>query len=98
MKVVTKSGFACEVNEEKIQDWRFIKALALCDSDDESEALQGVTRAVPFLFGKKGEEELIDFVAKKNNGIAKTAEIISMLKEVLPLLSDEIKKSGSSQE
>lgn len=53
MKVVTKSGFACEVNEEKIQDWRFIKALALCDSDDESEALQGVTRAVPFYLEKR---------------------------------------------
>lgn len=98
MKVVTKSGFACEINEEKMKDWRFIKALALCDSEDESEALQGATHAVPFLFGKEGEEKLIDFVAQKNNGIASTLEILKIFREIVPLLSEEIKKSESSQE
>lgn len=98
MNITTKSGFACEVNEEKIKDWRFIKMLAACDSEDESEALKGITEAIPFLFGKETEAELIDFVAKKNNGIAKAEEIISVFKEMVPLLSDEIKKSESSQE
>ena len=48
-----------------MKDWRFIKALALCDSEDESEALQGATRAVPFCLAKKAKEKLVDFVAQK---------------------------------
>lgn len=48
MKIKTKSGFECNVNEKKAKDWRFIKLLALCDSGDESDALKGITQAVPF--------------------------------------------------
>ena len=96
MKVKTKSGFSCEINENKMKDWRFIKALALCDSQDESKRLEGITTAVPFLFGDKGEAALIKHVTK--DGIASTEAIISEFREVLSMVGDEIKKSQSSQE
>ena len=47
MKIQTKSGFVCEVDEAKVTDWRFCKALAKCDSGDESAMIQGVTYVVP---------------------------------------------------
>lgn len=96
MKVKTKSGFSCDVNENKMKDWRFIKALAMCDSQDESKKLEGITFVVPFIFGDKGEDALIKHVTK--DGIAPTDAIISEFREVLTLVSNEIKKSQSSQE
>ena len=53
MYVKTKSGFECEINERKVKDWKFAKALAKCDSGDESQALEGTTFIVPFLLGKE---------------------------------------------
>lgn len=97
MKIKTKSGFACEVNENKIKDWRFVKALANCDSEDESKRLEGITFAVPFLFGKNGEEALIKHISD-NDGIASTNLIINEFKEVMRLIGEEAKKSQSSQE
>lgn len=96
MKIKTKSGFACEINENKMKDWRFVKALAKCDSKDESKQLEGITFVIPFLFGEKGEEKLIEHVSK--DGIASTEDIIAEFKEVLTLAGNEVKKSQSSQE
>lgn len=96
MKVKTKSGFSCDINEKKMKDWRFIKALAKCDSQDESKRLEGITFLVPFLFGEKGEATLIKHVTK--DGIASTEDIIGEFREVLTLASAELKKSQSSQE
>lgn len=95
MKIKTKSGFACEINEKKVKDWRFIKALAKCDSKDESQQLEGITEIIPFLFGEKGEEKLIKHVSK--DGIASTEDIIAEFREVLILAGEEAKKSQSSQ-
>lgn len=97
MKVKTKSGFACEVNENKIKDWRFIKGLAKCDSSDESAQLEGITFVIPFLFGEKGEDALMKHLADKD-GVVSTADVINEFKEVLIQLRDgasskETKKS-----
>lgn len=97
MKIKTKSGFACEVDENRAKDWRFIKALAKCDSGDESLVLEGITFVVPFLFGDEGEDRLIKHVTNKD-GIVPTPDIIKEFREVMSLLGEEAKKSQSSQE
>ena len=81
MKIKTKSGFECNVNEKKAKDWRFIKLLALCDSGDESDALKGITQAVPFLLGDKGEASLMEHVSK--DGIASAEDIMIEFKEIM---------------
>ncbi len=95
MKIKTKSGFACNVNENKMKDWRFVKALAKCDSKDESIQLEGITFVVPFLFGEEGEQALIKHVEK--DGVAFAEDIFKEFSEVLSLVSKELKKSQSSQ-
>lgn len=97
MKVKTTSGFKCNVNENKVKDWRFVKALAKCDSKNDSQILEGLSFVVPFLLGEDGEEALIQHVADKD-GIASADLIIGELREILVLAGEELKKSQSSQE
>lgn len=96
MDVKTKSGFKCKVKENKLKDWRFAKALAKCDSGDESKVLEGLTFVVPFLLGEEGEAALISHV-EDVDGIASTEDVIKEVKEIIALVSNEIKKSQSSQ-
>lgn len=95
-KIKTKEGFSCEVNEDKVKDWRFVKGLADCTSKNENQVLKGVTFVVPFLLGEDGEEKLMDFLTEKE-GFPKTDSIITVFKEIMEQLSEETKKSKSSQ-
>ena len=97
MKIKTKSGFACNINEKKVKDWRFVKYLAMMESSDESEQLLGTTKAVSFLFGDEGEETLMNHVTDKDGNVD-GAQLLAEFKEVLQLTSVELKKSQSSQE
>ena len=95
MKIQTKSGFVCNIDEEKVKDWRFAKALA--KSDVEATAIQGLSMAVTFLLGDSGEAALMDHVKEKSGAIP-TEKVISEFREILDLAGAEIKKSQSSQE
>lgn len=97
MNIKTSSGFKCKVNEKKAKDWRFVKALAKCDSNDESSVLEGLAFVVPFLLGEDGELALEKFVEDKE-GIVSSDVVIKEFKEILKLIGSEIKKSQSSQE
>ncbi|MBQ1573067.1 MAG: hypothetical protein IIZ78_18200 [Clostridiales bacterium] len=97
MDVKTKSGFKCKVNEKKMKDWRFVKALAKCDSGEEASVIEGLSFVVPFLLGEEGEEKLLNHVMDED-GVASSTEIIKEFKEILSLVGSEIKKSQSSQE
>lgn len=95
MKITTKSGFVCNVNKDRAKDWRFCKALAKCDSEDESQVIQGITFVVPFLLGEDGEERLIKHVTNKE-GVAPVDVMLLEFKEILQAMGDEVKKSQSS--
>ncbi len=97
MKIKTKSGFVCDVNPERAKDWRFCKALAKCDSEDESSIIQGITFVVPFLLGEDGEKKLMEHVTN-DDGIAPVPEIIKEFKNILEKMGEETKKLQSSQE
>ena len=97
MDVKTKSGFKCKVNEKKMKDWRFVKALAKCDSGEEASVIEGLSFVVPFLLGEEGEEKLLNHVMDED-GVASSTKIIKEFKEILSLVGSEIKKSQSSQE
>lgn len=97
MKIQTKSGFVCNVNENKVKDWRFCKSLAKCDSGEESTVIQGLAFVVPFLLGDDNEEALIKHVSDKD-GIASTDKILAEFKEILLKIGESAKKSQSSQD
>ncbi len=58
MKGTTSSGFEYEINEAIVKDWRFTKAIALADSEDETDKLRGYTKLVQLLLGRDGEKKL----------------------------------------
>lgn len=97
MKVTTKDNFSIDVKKERAQDWRFVKALALMDSEDDSERLKGAAIAVPFLLGKDGEERLMQHLTDKD-GLVSSAAVLAAFTEIINLLGEEEKKSSSSLE
>lgn len=95
MKIHTTSGFVCEINEKKAKDWRFAKALADCDSGDNSRILKGATFALPFLL-EENEKKLMEHVSE--NGIADSEKMMNEFNEIVALIGQETKKSEPSQE
>lgn len=97
VKVQTKSGFVCKVDENKVKDWRFVKALAKCDASETM--VQGLSFVVPFLLGVDGEDALMEHI-KDENDLYPTDKIMTEMREILEQtkIKIEAKKSSSSPE
>lgn len=95
MEIQTTSGFVCNINEKKATDWRFAKALADCDSGDNSRILRGMTEAVPFLLGEY-EQKLMEHVTDED-GVADSEKMMSEFNEIVAIIGIEAKKSQPSQ-
>lgn len=96
MKVKTKSGFTCNVDENKLKDWRYVRAAANAAKGDEADAITNIVYMINFLLGDKDEARLIEHVMSKD-GIADSTLIQKEFEEITKLMGDEIKKSTSSQ-
>jgi hypothetical protein len=96
MKIKTKSGFVCEIDENRADDWDFCDYLLMCDS--QATMVQGIKKAVPFLLGEKNENALKEHV-KEKDGRVPASKIIAEFQEILDLIkqNNETKKSSSSQ-
>lgn len=99
MKITTKSGFKCTVNEELIKDWRFItntaKIAKFAESKEEIEIINAVNDTLIFLLGQKDSQRLIEHIAKKN-GVADIQHVALEYGEIVNILKDAQKKSESS--
>lgn len=96
MKVKTKSGFVCEVNEKIVADWDFVMLLRKSESEDVTTRLVASIDAVQMLLGDDGAAALAEHV-KDENGIKNSAKVFEEFKEIMTLLGEESKKSQSSQ-
>lgn len=96
MKIQTKSGFVCEVNEKLVADWDFLDLLCDSESDNESIKIRASRDAVKFLLGKDGAAALADHV-KDKDGIKSSAKVFEEFKEIMTQLGENAKKLESSQ-
>ena len=96
MKIQTKSGFVCEVNENVVADWDFLDVLCDSESDDPSVKIRGSRNAVKMLLGKEGAAALAEHV-KDEKGIKNSARVFEEFKEIMTILGEKTKKSQSSQ-
>lgn len=99
IKGITESGFEFEVDDRCLSDWKFMKAIAKSDSKDQVEQLQGAVTMVNMLLGEEGEEKLIEFVAKDNDGYAPSDKVSAIVKEIfteVKKINEEAKKSSPS--
>lgn len=96
MKIQTKSGFVCDVNENLVADWDFLDLLCDSESDDESVKIRASRDAVKYLLGKDGAAALAEHV-KDDKGIKSSAKVFEEFREIMTLLGENSKKSESSQ-
>lgn len=93
MKIKTKGGFECNINERRLKDWRYVKAAAKINSGNESDVLEAVTFAVPFLL-EDDEERLMEFV--EEDGAIDTDKLLAVFIEITQIAGEKVKKSQSS--
>lgn len=89
-----KSGFKFKIDERILDDWRVVDAIGLSESTDPSEQIQGARKLVDLILGEN-KQELIDFLASKNNGYVPTTAMVSAIAEIITE-SKELKNSQSS--
>lgn len=90
MKIKTSTGFTAEVNEKKVNDYRFLEHMVQAlKGDGDFEKLQGYMGMVTFLFSKEDKEELLDHVAKNNDGICDTESLSKEFQEILEALKEK---------
>ena len=93
MKIKTKNGFECNINERRLKDWRYVKAAAKINNGNEADILDAVTFAVPFLLQDE-EEALISFV--EEDGAVDTEKLLAEFLDITRIAGEKIKKSQSS--
>ena len=94
IKVVTESGFECEVNENIGNDWRVTKALVKTDRAEGFSQVGAVTDLVTLILGEEGEEALCSFLENKY-GYVPTDQVEKIISEVFKAIgeTDELKNS-----
>lgn len=94
MKIKTKSGFECNINERRLKDWRYIKAAAKINSGNEDAVVEAIAFAIPFILGEDGEAALMAHVEDK--GAVDGDRVVIEFLEITRLAGEKIKKSQSS--
>lgn len=89
MKVTTKSGFKCEINERVLDDWRFVRAIAKSKSDDANDKLRGAIDIVSLIMGDN-EEAFYKYLSSKDpDGIVSesvvTDDLVSIIDQIKAL-------------
>lgn len=97
MKIKTKSGFVCDVDEKKAADWEFVDALCDCESPNDSLRVMATRNCIKFLLGNDGAAALAEHV-KDENGVRSIARMLVEFKDIMDQLGEKSKKSASSQE
>ena len=94
MKIKTKNGFECNINERRLKDWRYVKAAAkINNGNNEADILEAVTFAVPFLLGDE-EEKLMAFV--EEDGAIDSEKLLAEFLQITQIAGEKVKKSQSS--
>lgn len=91
----TKTGFKFEIDERILDDWRLLSSIALSESNDPSDQIRGAHELVSLVLGAK-EKDLLDFIAKKNDGFVPANKVTEVITEILTEVK-ELKNSQSSE-
>lgn len=98
VKVKTKSGFSCEINENKIGSWNMIdyytKINKAAKAGDEGAVMTLTADMYVFILGEDSYNALLEHL-KDEDGIVTSEALANEYKEILSLA--KVKKSKSSQ-
>lgn len=90
MKGATKSGFAFNVDEDKLDDYRLVKDLRSISKGNSGLVVDVIER----LLGEDQEEKLMEHVESLNNGKCSATGMVEELQEIFEAL--KVKNSSSS--
>lgn len=85
---VTSSGFEFEVDERKINDFRYVELLAMAESKDASEMLRGLTSLPKFMLGEDGAKKLMDKIAAENDGFIPQELVYEEITSIINAIKD----------
>lgn len=95
MKILTKTGFECEVNEEKLKDWRFVKTNAkLAKASSDVDILTLMDACIDILLGEEQAEKLYDHIAK-DTGIVNYEVVTEEYNHIVSIMGSEAKQKNS---
>lgn len=77
-KIITSSGFECEIDEDALDDYELLDALTKVDKGQNDR----ITDAVDLLLGDEIKQRLIDHV-RKENGRASVEAVVKEFGEIL---------------
>lgn len=100
MELITKNGFKCNIDENRVKDWRFVSASAkLAKSSNDIDAIYNLNFCIEFLFGEKQARELYEFL-EKLKGYVDSEDVSTEYKYVVDMLKEQVtlKKSSASSE
>jgi hypothetical protein len=90
MQGKTKSGFAYEIDDRILTDWRFTEAIAKCQHSEGMKQLEGAHEMVRLMFGADGFEKFMNHIASQNDGFI-PAEVV--MAEVQDIFESKIPKN-----
>lgn len=96
MKITTKSGFKCEINENRVKDWRFISKnakLSKLSEVNEIEAINMVNELLVFVLGESGTEKLFAHIEKQKE-IVEAQDVISEYSEIVNKMRESVQKKS----
>lgn len=96
VKGKTVDGYKFAVEEEVLNDFLFLRALNMSQSDNMAEALDGTIKIVSCIFNDDAKEkEFYEFLASKHNGRVPVDVLSNNVKSIVMKLREnpEIKKS-----
>ena len=88
----TSQGFEFKVNEEVLNDWKFVKAIRRSESQDQGERFLGVTDIIVILLGENQADKLADYIAEHNGGTAPVNLMYNYAVEILNICKEENEK------
>lgn len=87
MKITTKTGFQCEVNEKILNDYRFVKAIAKTKSKDPLISASALFDLVDLLIGD--DTELLEHCTA--DGIADTGKVSEEITDIIEQIGKDSK-------
>lgn len=96
VKGKTVDGFKYSIDEEVLQDFMFLKALNMAQSDDVSIALDGEIKIVSCIFNDDlKEKEFYEFLKAKHNGRVPVQVLSENVRSIILKLREnkDVKKS-----
>lgn len=85
IKIKTSSGFECEINSNKKNDWRLLKAISKCEHSET--ALEGGIELEAALLGPDGSDALEKHL-EEQDGYVDISKLFDELREILDQIDD----------